>query len=201
MTLGLWVKDYLYIPMGGNEHGKICKMRNLFISMLIIGLWHGAGWTFVFWGGLHGGLLMINHQWRRLKINLPKVVNWLLTFSCVVVGWVFFRAANFHDAVAVLSAMTNFGNIALPASGRYEQYFGFLSSFGISFISWNMSNSLSKILMTLIGLEVILLACPNPQHIMESFKPNKKWLIVLIVLFVYSFFKITNYSEFLYFQF
>ena len=89
MTLGTWVKDYLYIPMGGNRHGELRKMRNLFASMLIIGLWHGAGWTFIIWGALHGIFLMINHQWRRLNINLPQSINWGLTFLCVVICWVF----------------------------------------------------------------------------------------------------------------
>ena len=90
MTLGRWVKDYLYIPMGGNRYGELRKMRNLFIAMLVIGLWHGAGWTFVLWGGLHGVFLMINHQWRRLDICLPKWLSWGLTFLCVLICWVFF---------------------------------------------------------------------------------------------------------------
>ena len=62
MTLGLWVKDYLYIPLGGNRHGEWNKMRNLLVSMFLIGLWHGAGWTFIIWGTLHGIFLMVNHQ-------------------------------------------------------------------------------------------------------------------------------------------
>ena len=113
--LSPWVKDYLYIPMGGNRHGEIKKMRNLFISMLIIGLWHGAGWTFIIWGGLHGLFLMINHQWRRLKIQLPNFVNWGMTFLCVVICWVFFRADTLPDAAQYLKCM--FGG-STPGQGE-----------------------------------------------------------------------------------
>ena len=201
MTMGLWVKKYLYIPLGGNRHGEGSKMRNLFISMLLIGLWHGAGWNFVFWGGLHGIFLAINHQWQRLKINLPTAVNWLLTFSCVVVCWVFFRADNFHNAVSILAAMTDVGNIALPAGEKIERYLGFLQGFGVSFISWQMQGSLINQMGILLGIGIILLVSPNPLRIIDWFAPTKKWLVVLTCMFVYAIMKLMNYSEFLYFQF
>ena len=90
MTLGSWVKNYLYIPLGGNRQGELKKMRNLFVSMVLIGFWHGAGWTFILWGALHGFFLMVNHIWRRAGISLPNLLCWGLTFICVVICWVFF---------------------------------------------------------------------------------------------------------------
>lgn len=178
MTLGLWVKDYLYIPMGGNQHGEIKKMYNLFASMLIIGLWHGAGWTFVFWGGLHGIFLMVNHQWRRLKINLPQPANWFLTFMCAVIAWVFFRAENFHDAVAILLAMADWGNIA----------------------SKSMENLTRP--AELIGvLMIVLITCPNPQKMMAGFHTNKKWLVAMVILGIWTLCSFSQVSDFLYFQF
>ena len=199
MTLGGWVKDYLYIPMGGNRNGEWKKMRNLFVSMLIIGLWHGAGWTFVFWGGLHGFFLMVNHQWRRLGISLPKFINWGLTFLCVVICWVFFRAENFHDALAVLLAMTDVGNIALPAGSPWEKHLGFMRDLGVTFITWTGSFSKQATLLSL--LMIILMLIPNPIKIINHFKPNPVWLIGMVGAFIYAILKLNSYSEFLYFQF
>ena len=199
MTLGGWVKDYLYIPMGGNRNGEWKKMRNLFVSMLIIGLWHGAGWTFVFWGGLHGFFLMVNHQWRRLGISLPKFINWGLTFLCVVICWVFFRAENFHDALAVLLAMTDVGNIALPAGGIWEKHLGFMRDLGVTFITWTGSFSKQATLLSL--LMIILMLIPNPIKIISHFKPNIIWLSISLAIMLYTLCKFSQISDFLYFQF
>lgn len=202
MTLGLWVKDYLYIPMGGNRSGELGKMRNLFLSMLLIGLWHGAGWQFVFWGGTHGLLLMINHRWRRLKIQLPKIINWGLTFLCVTVCWVFFRAESLHDALKVLSAMTDIGNIVLPAGGFYERHFGFLHAWGVAFSPWVMHVSLKRVVITLAVLLLGLRFLPNPVALMKtSFRPDWKWSVVTVIGLVLGILHISKNSPFLYFQF
>ena len=110
ITLSGFLRDYLYIPMGGSRHGVLARYRNLFLTMLIGGLWHGAGWTFVIWGALHGGYLVINHAWR--SIPLPRSinatltpVNAVLTFGAIIVGWVFFRAADVQTALNILSGM------------------------------------------------------------------------------------------------
>lgn len=201
MTLGGWVKNYLYIPMGGNRHGELRKMRNLFVSMLIIGLWHGAGWTFVFWGGLHGLFLMINHQWRRFNIVLPRAFNWSMTFLCVVVCWVFFRAENFHDALAVLKAMTDVQSFALPSGGMYEHYLGFARQLGFDFIQWEGKASLTKQLGFLGGLFCVLAICPNPILLMRRYKANWTWLVAMLSFIFISLYYLNNYTEFLYFQF
>jgi alginate O-acetyltransferase complex protein AlgI len=206
MTLGAWVKDYLYIPMGGNRHGELRKMRNLFASMLIIGLWHGAGWTFIIWGGLHGLFLMINHQWRRLKINLPQGINWGLTFLCVVVCWVFFRADTSSHAIAVLTAMTDIQHICLPSGGFYEHHLAFLSSCGVEFVKWPMPGSLFNI-MTILGLISLSLAlCPNPQNLLTILHNHPRQLEALagVLGFVFAVTLLALghiESEFLYFQF
>ena len=201
MTLGAWVRDYLYIPLGGNRQGEWAKMRNLFASMLIIGLWHGAGWTFIFWGAMHGVCLMVNHQWRRLKISLPKFMNITLTFLCVMLLWVFFRAENFTSAWQVLTAMTDIGNTGLPAAGAYQQYLGSLTQYGLSFANWSLPNSLHVITAALILLAAILLFAPNPLKLMENFRPDNRWLIVTAGLLLYALLHLNSYSEFLYFQF
>lgn len=105
ITLSRFLRDYLYIPLGGNRHGKTRRYINLFITMLLGGLWHGAGWTFVLWGGLHGAYLVINHVWNATGKSMPKILAWLITFMAVVIAWVLFRAENFDSAVHVYQGM------------------------------------------------------------------------------------------------
>ncbi|HEY3838594.1 MAG TPA: MBOAT family O-acyltransferase [Bryobacteraceae bacterium] len=108
MSLSRWLRDYLYIPLGGNRHGELMTYRNLMLTMLLGGLWHGASWNFMIWGGYHG-LLLSFERMRRGKIR--EVFVWqnplraLLTFVLVCIGWVFFRARTFADSSYVLSQM------------------------------------------------------------------------------------------------
>jgi alginate O-acetyltransferase complex protein AlgI len=201
MTLGVWVRDYLYIPIGGNRHGELAKMRNLFVAMTIIGLWHGAGWTFVFWGTMHGVALVINHQWRRLNICLPKFINLGITFFYVLLLWIFFRAENFQSAWNIILAMTDIFNSGIPSGGIYQSHFGVLANYGINFSKWTLQTPPHKIIIALIFLAIILLKVPNPIKMIDNFKPNKKWAAVIFLMILYSIFRLNNYSEFLYFQF
>ncbi len=108
ITLSSFLRDYLYIPLGGNRHGKLRKNINLLTTMLLGGLWHGAGWNFIIWGGLHGLYLVINNFWRRIYIGKSKVYNILsilLTFIASIVAWVFFRAQTFDQAINILKGM------------------------------------------------------------------------------------------------
>src|SRR5579863_3681830 len=124
MTLSQFLRDYLYIPLGGNRHGRFLRYTNLMITMLLGGLWHGAAWTFVIWGALHGLYLCINHAWVNYGPPIPErlarpaeVVAFLLTFLAVVVAWVFFRADSLSSALSVLSDMASPGEIVF---GRIE---------------------------------------------------------------------------------
>lgn len=125
MTLSRFLRDYLYIPLGGSRKGQLRRSINLAVTMLLGGLWHGANWTFVIWGGLHGLYLGVNHAWRALANRRPALqrasaspplqgVYWLLTLLAVMLAWVFFRAGSFAEAMAVLQPMfgLNTGSIA-----------------------------------------------------------------------------------------
>ena len=112
MTLSAWLRDYLYIPFGGNRHGRVATYRNLILTMLIGGLWHGANWTFVAWGGYHGVALALERAFGIGRdrtapppAGIHRVAATLGTFGAVMVGWVLFRAQSFPDAFAVLRAM------------------------------------------------------------------------------------------------
>jgi alginate O-acetyltransferase complex protein AlgI len=116
ITLSQFLKNYLYIPLGGNRHGTGKTMLNIFLTMLLGGLWHGAGWNFLIWGALHGLYLISNHGWERIGFRLPIFFAWLITFSSIVVGWVIFRANNMIDAINILQAMAGIKGIVFPSS-------------------------------------------------------------------------------------
>lgn len=200
MTLGSWVRDYLYIPMGGSRCGHVDKLRNLFVSMLIIGLWHGAGWTFIIWGGLHGLFLVINHMWRNRNYQLPVAIKWSMTFLCVVVCWVFFRAESVNDALQIISKMFDVSSLHFPAGGRWEYLFAWT---GLSFVPWQFQWSLAKGIVALSLLLVCLLTLKNPCEIYDNLRPNKKWLMFTSAIFLVSIYVIcaAGTGEFLYFQF
>ncbi|WP_287982720.1 MBOAT family protein [Piscinibacter sp.] len=125
MTLSRFLRDYLYIPLGGNRFGSFRRYVNLLTTMLLGGLWHGAGWTFVIWGALHGAYLVVHQLWQSAwerwapdaRLPWPRVghaLSVLLTFLCVVVAWVFFRATTLDSALHVLSAMAGLNGFVLP---------------------------------------------------------------------------------------
>lgn len=105
ITLSRWLRDYLYIPLGGNRRSAPRAWSNIFITFLLGGLWHGAGWTFVIWGALHGMAMVLHRFWTTLGLRLPKFLGWLTTFLFVNITWVYFRAESITDAHQVLSKM------------------------------------------------------------------------------------------------
>ncbi|MFC1574715.1 MBOAT family O-acyltransferase [Gemmatimonadota bacterium] len=124
ITLSRFLRDYLYIPLGGNRRGRPRRYVNLMITMILGGLWHGAGWTFVFFGILHGLYLCVNHAWRALRgggrDHESPWGEWsarLLTFAAVAVGFVFFRAGSFGEAIRVLQGLVGVGDFQNSSSG------------------------------------------------------------------------------------
>ncbi len=106
MTLSHFLRDYLYIPLGGGRYGISRQALALTATMFLGGLWHGAGWTFVVWGLMHGFGLAVHAWWSKLlKIELPKLAGWALTMLFVMTGWVLFRAAGFSSAMSMLKSM------------------------------------------------------------------------------------------------
>ncbi len=109
ITLSRFLRDYLYIPLGGNRRGPAAQARNVVVTMLLGGLWHGAGWTFVVWGGLHGLALAANAEWGRRGLRMPAGLGWLLTTVFVVAAFAVFRAPDFPTAGRVLAGMAGAG--------------------------------------------------------------------------------------------
>ena len=114
ISLSRFLRDTVYIPLGGNRTGELRRQTNLMATMLLGGLWHGAAWNFVLWGGLHGAFLVVHHLWRRTGMRLPQRMGQTLTLLVVVVAWVPFRADGFAATEKILRGMAGLGGVALP---------------------------------------------------------------------------------------
>ncbi|WP_371187604.1 MBOAT family protein [Thalassotalea maritima] len=123
ITLSSFLRDYLYIPLGGNKFGQVKRYRNLLITMLLGGLWHGAGWNFILWGGLHGLYLSIHHFWRSFiertfpalfKVRVYRTASLIVTFIVVCIAWVFFRSHDLNTATSILMGMFGANGVAIP---------------------------------------------------------------------------------------
>jgi hypothetical protein len=219
MSLSRFLRDYLYIRLGGNRKGAGRRYTNLMATMLLGGLWHGAGWTFVIWGGLHGMYLLVNHAWVRLTkgqswaISRPMLwVYHLTTFVAVLVGWVFFRAKSFTTAVSVLKGMVGLNGISLNPA--FERLFGhWAAQLPVTFAHTGFKSV--GIIWLLILLPIVFLM-PNTQEIMyrvrpalkqaESaasvmWRPSRRWAIVTGLVIAVALLRMGRVTEFLYFQF
>ena len=108
ITLSRFLRDYIYIPLGGNRKGELYTYMNLMITFILGGFWHGAGWTFLFWGFLHGVALVIHRIWSTFGFKLWKWLAWFITFNFINIAWIFFRAKEWKDAIKVLNSMFAF---------------------------------------------------------------------------------------------
>ncbi|MGZ8944555.1 MAG: MBOAT family O-acyltransferase [Methylococcaceae bacterium] len=187
MTLSRFLRDYLYIPLGGSRSSKSRRYFNLMITMLLGGLWHGAGWTFIIWGGLHGLYLMINHGWRSIKQRmdwddggrLSSFAAGSLTFLVVVVGWVFFRADSFSSAIAMLQGMAGINGISInPSLAKYFAVFTQKLQFKIYLDGWTTLSSLDfkmRIIQLFLGL-CLVFYFPNTYQITQRFRPTLEYM-------------------------
>ena len=189
MTLSRFLRNYVYIPLGGNRKGAARTYRNIFLTFLIGGIWHGAGWTFAVWGAMHGVAVVIHRIWQKTGITMSRSAAWALTFLFVNASWVYFRAESITDANMVLTAM------AIPAITDLRAL-GNLAAQALSpSILW----------LPLLALFIVQdVFYRNSQQWSEVVKPSKRWSMINSVLFVAATLLIMSqnrFSEFLYFQF
>lgn len=181
ITLSGFLRDYLYIPLGGSRLGAVRRNINLMVTMLLGGLWHGAGWTFIFWGGLHGAYLVIYRQWRSLLILLghkPQNDGWpahllgsSMTFLAVVFGWVFFRADSMEAAFSILKGMVGASGLSLPYS-LFDRL-AFMQPWGVTFDGLVPDVAISFlpfITLFIIAFAIVWLV-PNIYQWMEKHSP------------------------------
>ncbi len=177
MTLSRFLRDYIYIPLGGNRQGRGARYTNLMVTMLIGGLWHGAGWNFLIWGGLHGAFLVVNHLWISLdhhrRIKLSPLIAWALTFLAVALAWVLFRATSLEAAFTIYKSLFGFGPIALPLEVKPLLEMVGLGTLADSLTYFAENNRRDFYLGAIWILVAALIAffAPNSLQITQRFEP------------------------------
>jgi alginate O-acetyltransferase complex protein AlgI len=218
MTLSRFLRDYLYFPLGGNRHGTARRYANIMTVMLLGGLWHGAGWTFVVWGGLHGLYLCVNRLWQALRprIGLGSDIDHPLsrglaravTFFCVVVAWVPFRAESFETTATMLSGMAGLNGIVLPQTLRgpalvesvgFDQGLAIAALLAIVWFAPNTQQWMSRY-RPAIGRWPLAARSPF-RHILWRPAPAYTLPVALFAVVSLVFMIVGKPSEFLYFQF
>lgn len=200
MTLTRFFTKYVYIPLGGSRRGTVRTYVNVFLVFLISGFWHGASWTFVVWGIMHGVFSIITRIFKKFFDKIPSVINWLITFGFVNVAWVFFRAETFTQALAVLKAAFTWN----------------FAGFDSTYITLIESTELVELMdifslrtvcppIILVGYFIVafalLLGSKNAYEKMQAFKPTFWKLATTMFLLVWSIFSFAGISTFLYFNF
>lgn len=180
MTLSRFLRDYIYVPLGGNRGGDWRTSRNLMITFVIGGIWHGAGWTFIVWGFLHGAALVVHRQFAKLNLWIPNWVSIVFTFLFVNLTWVFFKSPTWADAINMLTAMVG-GHMSSPDFHLINDYY----------------------FAPLWVLSVVLLFVKNTNEQADNFVPSVSYLwktIILLIVNIIFLNSILN-QEFLYFDF
>ncbi|MCC7487983.1 MAG: MBOAT family protein [Burkholderiales bacterium] len=203
MTLSRFLREYLYIPLGGNRRGPARRYVNLMATMLLGGLWHGAAWTFVAWGALHGAYLCVNHAWRAATAGRAWTATRayacacvLVTFAAVVVAWVVFRADSMPHAAEIVRALFGANGALAGASGARDAVIGT----GVTgwllvclFLVWVMPNSQQVVL----GIE----RWEGRLSRWLAWRPDLAWTAALALVALVALSRLHTQSEFLYFQF
>jgi D-alanyl-lipoteichoic acid acyltransferase DltB (MBOAT superfamily) len=202
MTLSHFITTYMYSPIlrASRSITFTSSLVAIFIAMCISGIWHGAGWTFVIWGALHGAALVANHLWRRKKLKMPWILAWLVTFLFINFSFVIFRAKTLPDAVKILKAMIGLGT---PTLALWHE--------SITFKTLTHSSIWKALLVNIQGRDstfLVLLAVliftfitKNSIQLAETFKPDWKRFLFLLAIAMYSLLNMGKVTEFLYFQF
>lgn len=180
MTLSRFLRDYIYIPLGGSKKGEWFTYRNLFLTFLLGGIWHGAGWTFVLWGALHGAALVVHRIFSGYLKSMPSWIGVVITFLFVNFAWIYFKAPTWDIAVDMTRAMAGLQNKVAGFSLVNDYY---------ALPIWIAS--------------VVLLFSKNTQELAEKFVYNWRWLVILVTLIVLNliFLNSAISQEFLYFDF
>jgi len=202
ITLSRFLRDYVYIPIGGSRVPERRIYANLLITFLIGGLWHGAGWTFVLWGFIHGAGIVVHRAWKGLHVYLPDIAAWFLTFNFVNLAWIFFRAKSVDDALRIIKGMLGMTGVLLP--NQILSFFPLLKPFfqGTGTMKNLGDGSIMgfvEMLLFLIMVSVVVFLMRNTNQM-----SRKELLVAFSLTFAFSmqrlFFSQVA-SEFIYFRF
>ncbi len=204
ITLSRWLRDYLYIPLGGNRFGALRCNVALMVTFVLGGLWHGANWTFVLWGALHGGAAVLHKGWQAAGLRMPTFPGWLLTFLFANAAWVFFRADSVGDAINILRGMAGLHGFA-PADELVSLLRDITEPYTFNPLLEAMPGR--KLLLLVVGLLLVWI-CPDSLSL--SRKPGlTDGGIVTVILtsmlagsaLFYTLFLSTGIKSFIYFYF
>ena len=204
ITLSSFLRDYLYIPLGGNRNGEYLTYLNLFITFVLGGLWHGATWMFVIWGAMHGAALVIHRFWRSFGRPLPHVLAWITTFVFVNVAWVFFRAKTLDDALRVLRGMVDlnsvFGHTVASVPTSELAWGGWLSDILLQYMPTTFVGQVPTYLA--IVLAFVMIAQKNSMEFASGTIGARKLIFGIGLFSIAMYFMLAATSSvFLYFNF
>lgn len=211
ITLSRFLRDYLYIPLGGNRQGPKRRYVNLYITMVLGGIWHGAGWTFLIWGALHGVYLIINHGWhvfyKRLGLTALqgsrpfKLFAHALTLLAVMIAWVFFRAPDTSTALAILRGMSGVNDVMLETPAvAVDSLTGLMICGGLMLMAFFLPNT--QQMTGYIGPSGAYRSyVPKHFSVLLAWKPSLPWAMYTGVLLALCLMSLSQVSEFIYFQF
>jgi D-alanyl-lipoteichoic acid acyltransferase DltB (MBOAT superfamily) len=185
ITLSRFLRDYVYIPLGGNKKGNFRTHTNLMATFILGGFWHGAGWTFLFWGLLHGIALSINRIWKILGYKMWTWLAWLITFNFVNITWVFFRAKEWEDAIKVLKGMAG-----LEETGKFTFFL----------IGADNYDSLLVCFIFFISIFIVFFT-KNSIEQLHGYRPSKRNQVLLVFCLSFGIVGLSRTSDFLYFNF
>jgi len=199
ITLSRFLRDYIYIPLGGNRNGEFKTYANLFTVFLVGGLWHGASWMFIIWGALHGTAIVLHRAWQQMGLKMNSILAWFITFNFINITWIFFRAKDWDAAKNILSAMSA-GNVVFPLGGFFDHYCHL--GFFIFSDSWITNINADKYIFWYLVLAIgITFFFRNSHELLQQMKLNTISLVFFIIIFIVSFSHLSGVHEFLYFNF
>ncbi|OHD63298.1 MAG: acetyltransferase [Spirochaetes bacterium RBG_13_51_14] len=200
ISLSRFLRDYIYIPLGGNRTGEFRICVNIFVTFLVGGIWHGAGWTFIFWGMAHGLGLIIQRLWGKTGIRINKYASWFITFNFINAAWVLFRAKDLAGAVKMYQGMLGLNGVLVSA--RLEK-FSFLKSLGLEFGKWPdaISKNVNHVIYFIAAAALISFFAKNSNEISGKYEPGWKWLLFISILLGTGLIHVTRISNFLYANF
>lgn len=221
ITLSRFLRDYLYIPLGGNRKGKTRRYFNLMLTMLLGGLWHGANWTFAVWGGLHGLYLVAAHAWKRLSPwRMPRMLGVCITFIAVLFAWIFFRMPDFNSALHLLSCMRGDYGFGVQdthgAIARIADLLGFEVQhvttrtlrlnekwyiFWIALVCVFVFPSMQEVMRGRLGMDVSGVSQGSHSLLRFRWRPSLGWALATGFVFGVSLTLLTHVNAFIYFQF
>ena len=225
ITLSRFLRDFVYVPMGGSESGPVRRAINLFATMVLGGLWHGANWTFIAWGAFHGILLTVNHLWRTWrglrKPTMPgRLAGWVLTFAAFAIGMTLFRSPDIGTAGRLLKTMIGLGRAPTnaPISVSFDFWAMEKNYVTEAFVRTWLGSYWSVVgTLVTVGMLVIALALPDTMEFVNYhegephsdwrrtsrlvWSPSIGWAVAILTLFAVAFSQLNQFSEFLYYQF